>query len=211
MDRTSAPNYVTNGGLRQHQDRNLSTGTPGTGLVAADRNAVQEEMMNIQAAGSAASVAAGGPPITPDASNWGQVLQALQALFAPLSGASGFSKGGSTAIALPAATAAAGVVGASGWTEDPSGLIRNWAYIQLVDPGVSSTSGTLWTFPKPFATGPLKFDALNVAVAAGQGNPAPLGIVSLVGSVTVNGATFTIHNTGTTGTLVACLLQAEGY
>ncbi len=71
MDRTSAPNYVLNGGLRQYQDRNLATGTPGTGLVAADRIAIQEELMTIQTAGGQ----------VPNASNFGQVLAALRNLF----------------------------------------------------------------------------------------------------------------------------------
>ena len=48
----------------------------GTQLVAADRNAIQEELMAI-------ILAAG---LTPDASAWNQVLAALEAMFAPLGG-----------------------------------------------------------------------------------------------------------------------------
>ncbi len=72
MDRTTAANYTTDGaGHRVFQDRNLSTGTPGTTQSAADHTAYQEEILGpIEAAG-----------ITPDAGNNKQLLAALQALF----------------------------------------------------------------------------------------------------------------------------------
>jgi hypothetical protein len=45
MDRTLAPNYTTVGGKRQYQDLNLAAGQQGTGLMAADRTATQEELV----------------------------------------------------------------------------------------------------------------------------------------------------------------------
>jgi hypothetical protein len=72
MDRTSAPNYVLNSaGKRVFQDRNLSTGTAGTGLVALDHTAWQEELMAI--------IEAAGLVGDPAANN--QVLAGLRILF----------------------------------------------------------------------------------------------------------------------------------
>ena len=71
MDRTSAPNFATNSlGHRVYQDRNLSTGQAGTELIAADRTAIQEEIMSvIEAAGLVGNAGAL------------QLLTALQTLF----------------------------------------------------------------------------------------------------------------------------------
>ena len=73
MDRTSAPNYATDSnGHRIYQDRNLSTGVAGTGLVAADRTAIQEELMTvIEGAGLVGNAALNN-----------QMLAALRLLFA---------------------------------------------------------------------------------------------------------------------------------
>ena len=71
MDRTSASNYTTNGGLRQYQDKNPAANLAGTSLVAADRNAVQEELVHgfIEAAN-----------VAPNAASWTQVGQAARRL-----------------------------------------------------------------------------------------------------------------------------------
>lgn len=72
MDRTSAANYADiGGGKRGFRNRNLLTGVRGTMHDAADRNAVQEELLvTIEAAG-----------LTPNAADWTQHLQALHVLF----------------------------------------------------------------------------------------------------------------------------------
>jgi hypothetical protein len=72
MDRTTATNYATDSnGHRIFQDRNLSTGQPGTTQAAADHTAYQEEILGpIEYAG-----------ITPSATYNKQLLQALLALF----------------------------------------------------------------------------------------------------------------------------------
>lgn len=72
MDRTSASNYADiGGGKRGFRDRNLGAGTRGTTHAAADRNAVQEEILAvIEAAG-----------LTPNAADWAQLLDALRELF----------------------------------------------------------------------------------------------------------------------------------
>jgi hypothetical protein len=59
MDRTTAPNYATVGGLRVFQDLNLAANQRGTGLVAADRTALQEELVHglIEATGIAPNAA----------------------------------------------------------------------------------------------------------------------------------------------------------
>ncbi|WP_051014755.1 glycine-rich domain-containing protein [Teichococcus cervicalis] len=68
MDRTSAPNNVLVSGRRMYRDRNWAAGEEGTSLMAADRNAVQEEILAvIEAAG-----------LTPSASNLAQLLAALR-------------------------------------------------------------------------------------------------------------------------------------
>ena len=70
MDRTAASNYLLNGGLRQYQDVNQALNIQGTSLVAADRNAVQEELLAVQAFTG----------IVPAAANWGQVIQSIARL-----------------------------------------------------------------------------------------------------------------------------------
>ncbi len=94
MDRTSAANYADiGGGKRGFRNRNLLTGLRGTTHDAADRNAVQEEIMAVvEAAG-----------ITPNATNWTQLLQGLHVLF-----------GGG------------GSLGTTGWQRLPDGLILQW-------------------------------------------------------------------------------------
>lgn len=74
MDRTSAANWTDiGGGKRGYRDRNLGAGLAGTALVAADRNAIQEELVRvIEAAG-----------IAPAANDWTQLLSALNTLYAP--------------------------------------------------------------------------------------------------------------------------------
>ena len=67
MDRTSASNYLLNAGLRQYQDVNQALNIQGTSLVAADRNAVQEELMAIEGRGG----------VVPNAASWSQVAQAI--------------------------------------------------------------------------------------------------------------------------------------
>lgn len=47
MDYTSAPGYSLVGGIRQYIDRNLQNGIGGTSLLAADRNAIQNEILNV--------------------------------------------------------------------------------------------------------------------------------------------------------------------
>ncbi|WP_338664983.1 hypothetical protein VQH23_07360 [Pararoseomonas sp. SCSIO 73927] len=71
MDRTTAWNNVDIGaGRRGYRDKNKSAGIGGTGLAAADRNAIQEELLAIiEAAG-----------LVPSAGNWAQVLQAIRVL-----------------------------------------------------------------------------------------------------------------------------------
>ena len=125
-----------------------------------------------------------------------------------------FTRGGSTAIVLPAVAAAAGTVGSSGWTKDPSGLIKQWAYVQLVDEN-TTTGSTTWTFPVAFASGPLKFRATNCAPAAGQpidsgGRPPQPGVAALV-SYNATSSQWGCWNTGTAGSLSVFLLEAEGY
>lgn len=71
MDRTQAGGYFTSGGKRLFRDRDLAAGIHGTEHRAADRNAVQEEIMAVQEAAG----------LTPDAANWTQLLQALRRLF----------------------------------------------------------------------------------------------------------------------------------
>jgi hypothetical protein len=71
MDRTSALNYILSLGKRLFRNRDLLAGIRGTSHDAADRNAVQEELMAIiEAAG-----------LTPDANNWAQVLAGCRAMF----------------------------------------------------------------------------------------------------------------------------------
>lgn len=69
MDRTLAAGYVNiGGGRRGFRNRDISAGIRGTTHDAADRNAVQEEIMAvIEAAG-----------LTPNASDWTQLLQAIR-------------------------------------------------------------------------------------------------------------------------------------
>ncbi len=135
----------------------------------------------------------------------------VQALFATASATSGFTKGGAGSVTLPSASAAAGTVGSSGWTKDPSGKISQWAYVQVSDPGGSSSSGTTWTFPIAFSAPPLKVRGSNCSIAAGQGVPAVNGLAVLTAIPTASSAVVACHNTGTTGTLVVFLLEAEGY
>lgn len=137
----------------------------------------------------------------------------VQALFATATSTatSGFSKGGSSAIAFPSATAAAGTIGSSGWSKDPSGKISQWAYVQLIDPGAPSNNGTTWTFPIAFSAPPLKVRGTNCAIAAGQNIPAINGLAVLTAVPAASSAVVACHNTGTTGTLVVFLLEAEGY
>lgn len=90
MDRTSATDYTDiGGGKRGYRDRNLGSGIPGTALVAADRNAIQEELLSvIEAAG-----------ITPVAGTWTQLLAAMRTLFA--GGMQVYATPGSTSFTVP--------------------------------------------------------------------------------------------------------------
>ena len=74
MDRTSAAGYTDiGGGKRGYRDRNLGSGIPGTSIVAADKNAVQEEILAvIEAAG-----------LTPASGDWDQLWEALNIHFRP--------------------------------------------------------------------------------------------------------------------------------
>lgn len=67
MDRTTAAGYTIVNGKRVYQDRDKPNGIAGTSLIAADRTAVQEELMNL--------ITAAG--LTPDAKDLTQVLQAI--------------------------------------------------------------------------------------------------------------------------------------
>lgn len=72
MDRTSASNYADiGGGKRGFRDRNLGTGTRGTTHAAADRNALQEELLAV--------IEEGG--LTPNAAVWTQLRDALRILY----------------------------------------------------------------------------------------------------------------------------------
>lgn len=121
-----------------------------------------------------------------------------------------WTKGGSTSIVLPSATASNGTIGSSGWSKDPNGLIKQWAYIQSYDQGSGSVT-TSWPFPISFASPPLKFRATNVSILAGQGSPAFAGIPVLTNMPTASGLQFTTHDTLTTGTLVCFFVEVEGY
>ncbi|MDO9501379.1 hypothetical protein [Falsiroseomonas sp.] len=72
MDRTSAANFIDiGGGRRGFRNRNLGTGVRGTTHDAADRNALQEEIMAvIEAAG-----------LVPNSADWTQLLAALRNMF----------------------------------------------------------------------------------------------------------------------------------
>ncbi len=130
-----------------------------------------------------------------------------------LPSASGFSKGGSTALAFPAAAAAAGTVGSSGWSKDSSGRIRQWACIQMYDPGTGPASGHTWTFPIAFSSGVLAFSFMNCADAAGQGpgtNQSD-GTVELISTNGTTTAALAGRNTGSAGVVFAAIVAVEGY
>ncbi|MCP4159104.1 MAG: hypothetical protein GY760_03440 [Deltaproteobacteria bacterium] len=63
MDRTSAPNNIDN----RYQDEDPAAGKHGTSLTAADRNAIQEEIIHVIE----------GAGIIPDSKDWSQILKAL--------------------------------------------------------------------------------------------------------------------------------------
>lgn len=67
MDRTKAAGYITVDGKRVYQDRDKPNGIAGTALIAADRTAVQEELMNLIT----------GAGLTPDADDLTQVFKAI--------------------------------------------------------------------------------------------------------------------------------------
>lgn len=67
MDYTSATNYAAIKGQRGYRDRDVTKGIEGTSLVADDRNALMFEVMKV--------ITAAG--LTPDASDWTQLYQAL--------------------------------------------------------------------------------------------------------------------------------------
>lgn len=69
MDRTQAANNVDiGGGKRGFRNRNTPSGLRGTAHDAADRNAVQEELLGVIE----------GYGLSPASNNWAQVLQALR-------------------------------------------------------------------------------------------------------------------------------------
>lgn len=67
MDYTSATNYATVNGQRGYRDRDAANGLEGTSLIAFDRNALMFEVMKV--------ITMAG--LTPDASDWTQLYQAL--------------------------------------------------------------------------------------------------------------------------------------
>ena len=139
-------------------------------------------------------------------SGWVQAL-----LASAISGStSGFTKGGSTSITFPAAAAAAGTVGSSGWSKDPSGKISQWAYVQISTANGSSVTGTTWTYPIAFPNAVLKTRATNHAIAAGQSYLASDGYPSVV-SVSNTAANVCYHGDSTANDLVCFLLEVEGY
>lgn len=176
-----------------------SVATPGTfWLSTADNNTTDPDT------GGAGWVR----PFAALAGSSSQVFNVANATTATEAVALGqWTKGGSTSIVYPSATAAGGTVGSSGWSKDPSGLIKQWAYIQLED----STNIT-WTFPITFASAPLKARGQNVGIANGQTTTAQwAGIVDVSVTPSTTAAGFTLHNTGTAGTLDTCLVEVEGY
>lgn len=83
MDRTTAAGYITVDGKRVYQDRDRPNGIAGTSLIAADRTAVQEELINLIT----------GAGLTPDADDLTQVFKAVsqiatgsESAFLPISG-----------------------------------------------------------------------------------------------------------------------------
>ncbi|MBX9593319.1 MAG: hypothetical protein K2X46_03070 [Roseomonas sp.] len=122
MDRTQAANNVDiGGGKRGFRDRNLGTGVRGTTHAAADRNAVQEEIMSvIEAAG-----------LTPDDGDWTQMLAGMRLLFG-----GGGSVGGSGWQKLPG-----GLIIQWGTYSSTTGALSN---------GVAEDAGVVVTFPHTF-------------------------------------------------------------
>ncbi|MDD2794352.1 hypothetical protein [Acidocella sp.] len=124
-----------------------------------------------------------------------------------------FTHSGSASITLPSPTAAAGTVGSSGYRKLPDGRIEQWAYIQLADPGAGSNAGTTWTFPIAFPTACTEVTGQNCSGANSQTTGAQQAAIPELASPlpTTTAATIAMHNTGTTGTLVTCLVTAKGY
>lgn len=155
MDRTSAANNVNiGGGRRGYRDRNLGSGLRGTALIAADRNAIQEEILAVQDAAG----------LTPNASDWTQLLQAGRILF-----------GGG------------GTLAGNGWQKLAGGLIVNWGlWGGTDDVGGSATLTVSGSFALAFPTA--CFQLLGTLYDNGAGRSA-IGSTGF----TTTGGTFSIQ------------------
>lgn len=158
MDRTQAANYVDiGGGKRGFRDRNLGTGVRGTTHSAADRNAVQEELMKlIEAAG-----------LTPDPNDWGQVYEALKIIF----GGRGVLVALTSAVTI--GNAAETMVTWPAPIYDDAGFWSSGAPTRLTVPsGVSRIKVSAQTTWDNQATGDRKFRVLRNGSQEGNGLPA---------------------------------------
>ena len=99
-----------------------------------------------------------------------------------------WSRGGSTSIVLPPSNAANGTVGSSGWFRDPSGQIRNWAYIQL-----GLNTNVTWSFPVAFPTGMIGFHAVNVG---GLANNLSVTSPPILTAVSASSVAIMVYNSG---------------
>ena len=121
-----------------------------------------------------------------------------------------WTSGGSTSITFPAAAATAGTVGSSGWTKDPSGIIRQWGYVQIDCVNTASMTGTSWTFPIAFPTAVLKWHAANSSAAAGQAYAATEASPFMV-SISNTAINIGYKGDPTSSDLVCFLIEVEGY
>jgi hypothetical protein len=118
------------------------------------------------------------------------------------------SSGGDTSVTLPGASSAAGTVGSSGWYYDGSGILHQWAYVQLQDN--DDDTPVTWDFPITFPTAALGAYTTNVCEWAGQtGSYAPRATASLA-SMNTTSMGVVLRNTAMSGTLCAFYLEAWG-
>lgn len=207
MDRTKAPNWADiGGGRRGYRDKDLANGIWGTGLIAADRNAVQEEIMAvIEAAG-----------LVPDVNDWTQLLRALRIL----SGGSiqVYATPGSYTHTVPAwakrlrvrlcggggggggssASAAAGGGGAGGYAEGVVSVTPGQTIPVIVGaggvggaaglPGTAGGTSSFGTFLSATGGGTARLVVSGVPITGGEPGQGTGGAIALQGGYGAEGS-----------------------
>jgi hypothetical protein len=120
------------------------------------------------------------------------------------------ANGANPALSVGSASAAAGTIGSQGYTERFDGSISQWFTVQLADTGAGNiTSGQVVNYPIAFPNKIMRVRGTNVSALAGQTSNT-VAAVLLPELLNLSSGRFSIHNTGSTGTLAWMLIELDG-